>query len=322
MVASHRIAPLLLVLAVISGACSDNDERPSASKNPAEVLHAEVGSYDVAAGEKSRLLVGLFTGDELFVSYGTVDMSFAFLGEGQASATPEPGPSATGKFLLVPETESLADPPERPIATPASRGRGVYAAQVNFDRPGFWEVTVRADVEGRGQLVATGAFEVLEEHRVPAPGERAPKTDNLTRASTDAPRAAVDSRWGNGEPLPDPELHTTTIANAIRAHRPALIVFSTPVYCVSRFCGPITDMVQDLARDYGDRAEFIHVEIWRNFENSVINRGAADWLLRDDDLREPWVFLIGRDGVIDQRWDNVATRQEIEPFLKRLPKLD
>ncbi|MDQ3985909.1 MAG: hypothetical protein M3280_05365 [Actinomycetota bacterium] len=81
-------------------------------------------------------------------------------------------------------------------------------------------------------------------------------------------------------------------------------------------------MVQALARDYGDRAEFIHVEIWRNFEKTVVNKGAADWLLRDNDLREPWVCLIGRDGVIDQRWDNVATRQEIEPFLKQLPKLD
>ncbi|MDQ3985908.1 MAG: hypothetical protein M3280_05360 [Actinomycetota bacterium] len=173
MAASRRIAPLLLVLAVIAVGCSGNDERPTDAKNPEEALHAEVASYDIAAGEKSRLLVGLFTGDELFVSYGTVDMSFAFLGEGQASATPEPGPSATGEFLLVPETESPADPPERPIAAPASRGRGVYAAQVNFDRPGFWEVTVRVDVEGRGQLVATGAFEVLEEHRVGSRGARA-----------------------------------------------------------------------------------------------------------------------------------------------------
>ena len=45
----------------------------------------------------------------------------------------------------------------------------------------------------------------------------------------------------------------------------------------------------------------------------------ADWLLRDDDLREPWVFLIGANGRIEARWDNVATRAEIEPYLKRRP---
>ncbi|MGH2820470.1 MAG: hypothetical protein ACRDJ5_07445, partial [Actinomycetota bacterium] len=77
--------------------------------------------------------------------------------------------------------------------------------------------------------------------------------------------------------------------------------------------------VQELAADYSDRADYIHVEIWRNFHEGVINKAAADWLLRDNDLREPWVFLIGSDGRIEARWDNVATRSEIEPYLERLP---
>jgi hypothetical protein len=34
---------------------------------------------------------------------------------------------------------------------------------------------------------------------------------------------------------------------------------------------------------------------------------------------EPWVFLIGADGRIAARWDNVATREEIEPLLRDLP---
>lgn len=90
---------------------------------------------------------------------------------------------------------------------------------------------------------------------------------------------------------------------------------------MSRFCGPVTDMVQELARDYPDRAAFIHIEIWRNFKNQEINKAAADWLFRDGDLREPWVFLIGADGRIGARWDNVATRGEIEPLLNQLPPL-
>jgi hypothetical protein len=138
--------------------------------------------------------------------------------------------------------------------------------------------------------------------------------------SKKAPRSAVDSRARGGKKIPDSELHEATIAEAMRRGRPALVVFSTPVYCVSRFCGPITDMVEELARDYSGRAEFIHVEIWRDFEKGVINEAAAEWLLRDNDLREPWVFLIGHDGRIVARWDNVATRDEIEPLLKRLPE--
>lgn len=52
--------------------------------------------------------------------------------------------------------------------------------------------------------------------------------------------------------------------------RPALVVFSTPTYCMSRFCGPVTDMVSGLAKDYSDRADFILVEIWRDFKKQEI----------------------------------------------------
>ncbi|MDQ4006351.1 MAG: hypothetical protein M3135_08650, partial [Actinomycetota bacterium] len=92
-----------------------------------------------------------------------------------------------------------------------------------------------------------------------------------------------------------------------------------PVYCVSKFCGPITDLVAELGDEYGDRAEFIHIEVWRNFEEQVVNRAAAEWILAEDKLQEPWVFLIGADGRIVERWDNVATREEIEPQLQDLP---
>lgn len=310
---------MLAVVALLTVSCSGDVDSPTAKTDPSEVLHGEVASYDLAAGNASRFTVGLFTGDELFVSFGTVELEFSYLGEKGAAGEPEPGPSAVGSFLLVPGTDPETIP-EHPVAAPASRGRGVYAAEASFDRAGFWEVEVTADIEGRGVRSATAAFQVLPEHRVPAPGERAIPSDNLTARSRDAPTAAIDSRARGGEKIPDPELHEETIAEAMRRGRPALVVFSTPVYCVSRFCGPITDMVEELAHEYSDRAEFIHVEIWRNFEKSVINEAAADWLLRDNDLREPWVFLIGSDGRIVARWDNVATRGEIEPLLKRQPR--
>ena len=59
----------------------------------------------------------------------------------------------------------------------------------------------------------------------------------------------------------------------------AVVVFATPVYCTSRFCGPVTDMVQELARAYSDRASFIHVEIWQDFEKKELTRAAAEWLV-------------------------------------------
>ena len=53
----------------------------------------------------------------------------------------------------------------------------------------------------------------------------------------------------------------------------------------------------------------------------MVNQAAADWLLRNDDLQEPWVFVIGADGTIVARFDNVVTRDELEPLLRPLPPI-
>ena len=314
-----------LVLGVVLAACGGDAPSPgSGGPDAGGRLAAEVASFDLAADVPSRFLVGVLSqGPQgtLYVAGGTVDVRFFYLGEGQAT-TREPAGEAVADFLPV--ADSADDVASRPQAVPASTGRGVYrVAEFEFDRPGLWEVEVEADVEGTGVQTATAAFEVLPEPQVVAVGERAPETENLTLQNYEddgAPLEAVDSRAATGD-LPDTDLHDSTIADAIRANHPVLAVFATPVYCVSKFCGPITDMVADLEREYGDRAEFVHVEIWRDFEGQVVNRAAAEWILTEDTLEEPWVFLVDAGGVVAERWDNVATRQEIEPLLEKLPTI-
>ena len=96
-----------------------------------------------------------------------------------------------------------------------------------------------------------------------------------------------------------------------------VVVVSTPVFCVSRFCGPITDSIQTLVPDYEGRANFVHIEVWRDFEGNALNRGAAEWIYPDEeaDPVEPWVFLVGGDGTVLQRWDNVANLADVEDAL-------
>ena len=99
-----------------------------------------------------------------------------------------------------------------------------------------------------------------------------------------------------------------------------LLVFSTPVYCVSQFCGPVTDEVAELAAEYDDRAAFIHVEVWGDYEQSLGNAAARQWLLEPNgDFEEPWIFLVDADGTIIGRWDNVPDRAQIESMLQDLP---
>lgn len=52
-------------------------------------------------------------------------------------------------------------------------------------------------------------------------------------------------------------------------------------YCVSRFCGPITDTVQELAQEYGDRMDFVHLEVLKDFEANTLNKAAVEWIWPD-----------------------------------------
>lgn len=308
-----------IALALVLAACSSRGGEEATTRG--DGLVAVAASFDVAVGPPRRFIVGLFSPEKNNIGHGTIEMRFSFLGRAKVSGTARPGPTVVGRFLALPGS---APPPPGggPVLLRPSDGRGVYAVEVGFDEAGFWQVEVTADLRGRGTRSATAAFEVLARHLVPAPGDAAPQSDNLTVASTGVPRQAVDSRASGDEPLPDPELHQSTIAEALGDRHPVLAVFATPTFCVSRFCGPVTDMVAELARSYSDRARFVHVEIWRDFQAKQLNQAAEQWLASNGaGGNEPWVFLIGADGRVSARWDNVALREEIEPLLRALPTM-
>jgi hypothetical protein len=313
---TRRIAACLLVAALGAAACGGGGGSGGGATSGG--LAAEVASFDLAVGPPGRFIVGLLTNDQQFVSYGSVHLQFTYEGRGEKGARSLPGPQTTAAFVSLPGSPAAGSRPG-PVPLPGSAGKGVYGAQVGFDRAGFWKVHVNARLVGEAKpRTATAAFAVRDKHAIPAPGDAALPSENLTVRSPNVPIKAVDSR-AEGTDVPDPELHQTTIARALALHRPAVVVFATPVYCTSRFCGPVTDMVQELARAYADRASFIHVEIWQDFEKKELTRAAADWLYRNNDLNEPWVFVIGADGRIAARLDNVVTREEIEPLLRALP---
>lgn len=321
-----RGAAVLLVLALLAAGCgsgSGDDTGGGATETTAEPdMSVAVASYDVSVSQQPRrLLLGLQTPDQRLVTHGTVDLAFTYLGDREQQVeNAEPSITTTGEYLPVPGSPDPGEGDTPRLSAP-SEARGVYGGQVAFDQAGFWTVAVTAAVDGAEPLTGTASFEVLAENQVPDVGDPALKTENLTIASIEAGEAepvAVDSRAQDGGQVPDPELHDSTIAEGIAAGRPVVALFATPVYCVSQFCGPITDMVAELAPQYSDKVDFVHVEIWNDHQNQAVNRAAADWLLRNDNLQEPYLFVIGADGTITHRFDNVTTRGELEAALKEV----
>ena len=191
-----------------------------------------------------------------------------------------------------------------------------------FDQAGMWRVMVTAEIDGVGRQL-TASFPVAEESAIPAPGDTAPRTENLTIESK-VRKGAIDSRADALGEVPDPELHRWTVADAIGEGRPTLVLIGTPAYCSSRLCGPEVDELQRLADAYPDRAVYIHIEVWKNYnaQPQVINEGAAEWLLRDGDMTEPWLYLIGADGIIVDRWGSLFDSTEVAAALEALPPMD
>jgi hypothetical protein len=316
----RRLLLPILVLATVAVSCTGGKDKDN--QEPDTSFSAQMASTWHYAGAPQRVEVGIVASDAdglHFVTQGTIDLAFSYLGT-DGGAEPAAGPTATAHYVPVPGTDASGETP-----TITSGARGVYeATDVTFDQAGVWRATLSLDIDGTARHL-TADFPVSQESQIPAPGMPAPKTENLTLASKGVRKGAIDSMADGGGRIPDPELHRWTIADAIAQGRPALVLFGTPAYCESQFCGPEVTELQRLAAEHPDRAVYIHVEIWKdhNADPQVVNKAAADWLLRklpdgSRDMTEPWLFLIGPDGIVADRWGPLFDTSEVAAALDAL----
>jgi hypothetical protein len=314
---ARRTLAVALIAALWAAGCAPATD-PATTGGPGragDTIAAEVASFDLVARRADRFIIGVWSVDQTtLLAYGTIELTFTHLDEPEASADP---PSVTARFLPLPGQDiDPAAPGPRFVS--GAEATGVYGSpDVTFGQPGFWEVTVTATVDGQHHST-TAAFEVHERSDIPAVGDPAPRTRQPLAGDPHVGPRSIYSRAGPGQPIPVPGLHDITIADAIDAGLPVMVVISTPTYCVSRFCGPITDIIYDLAlRHRGDMA-FVHLEVWADFENQRLNSAALEWIAPTDRTNggEPWVFVIDRHGIISHRFDNVATDAELQQSIR------
>jgi hypothetical protein len=321
----RRLLLSMLVLATAAASCSPGGKGGTDGQKLDTTFAAQIASTWHYAAAPQRVQVGIVASDAngiRFVTQGTIDLAFSYLGP-DGGAEPAVGPTTTADYVPVPGTDASGDAP-----TITSGARGVYEAEdVTFDEPGIWRATMSIEIDGVARRL-TADFGVDATSQIPAPGMPAPKTENLTVASKGVRKGAIDSMAVSGGKIPDTELHEWTIADAIEQGRPALVLIGTPAYCESQFCGPEVTEVQRLAAEHPDRAVYIHLEVWKDYDAQpqVVNKGAADWLLRklpdgSPEMTEPWLFLIGPDGIIADRWGPLFDTTEVAAALEALPAM-
>jgi hypothetical protein len=193
---------------------------------------------------------------------------------------------------------------------------GVYVGSPVFDRAGIWEFSVTLNEGGR-RLHGTAAVNVKERPSAPSTGDAAPAAPTKTASSPEQLRQITSA------PAPDPDLYRISLDQAVKSGRPVVATFSTPAFCATQTCGPQLDVMSRLQDRYGDRAHFIHVEIWDNPREMLdsgnpsvgrVSPAVSAWKLES----EPWTFLIGADGRVFARFEAFTTEAEMEEAVKAL----
>ena len=115
---------------------------------------------------------------------------------------------------------------------PAGNVGGGYVVAFRCDEAGNWGVEVGGERNGEEFDPLRVRFTVLEEGAVPAIGEPAPRSQQLTLSDV-----ADISEIDTSNP-PRPELHDLTVAEAPDPGNPIVVAVAPPAFCPSRPSGP------------------------------------------------------------------------------------
>jgi hypothetical protein len=177
----------------------------------------------------------------------------------------------------------------------------IYVAHLRVTAPGTYWILAKpagARIAGLGNIV------VRAHSYSPAVGSKAIASDTPTLATTHGKLAPLTTATH-----PYRALYTTSVAQALRAHEPFVVTFATPKFCTSRTCGPVVDVVTDVAKGVSPKLmRFIHVEVYAgNNPANGYNRWLKEWGLQS----EPWVFVVGRDGRIKAKFEGSVSVREL-----------
>ena len=183
----------------------------------------------------------------------------------------------------------------------------VFVANLDVEQPGtYW---VLAEPVGGKRIQALGNVVVKQRPEAPTVGDRAPVSDTPTLASTNNDLGQLTTAK-----KPDLALYKSSVAAALRAHAPFVVAFATPAYCTSRTCGPVVDVVSTVQKKFAaSDVRFIHVEIYQDNDPAKgENRWVREWKLPS----EPWVFLVGPDGKVKERFEGTVSVRELEKAVR------
>ncbi|GDX33306.1 hypothetical protein LBMAG16_01370 [Actinomycetes bacterium] len=173
----------------------------------------------------------------------------------------------------------------------------------------YYPFRINISMSGNYALVVSGgpiegaAFSVLEPDQVAVPGAN----DSLPGFDT----PTFDNNQGV-KPIctriPEPcPFHAMTLTEALKLGVPVAYLVGTPAHCQTGTCSPALDGLIEVGSRIGDRAVFIHAEVYSDEAATVIAPAVKALEL----TFEPVLFIVDANGKIIERFDSVFDSSEI-----------
>jgi hypothetical protein len=311
---------MIAVAALAAAGCGSSGDGDSGGAPPAQPVSASKEIFPSTTGRTLPDIIGnLPSGPVLAPSVSLLDKGSNRIGfalfdtAGKQLSGAEvalyvgalDGASAHGPYTA--RSESLKVAPQfesKQTATDPNSARGVYVADVPFRKDGKYAMLAIAKLDGR--MVATSPIAVkvgLDKVTPPGVGDKAPVIHTLTPADVAGDVAKIDTRTP-----PAPNLLKDDFADVV-GKKPVVLTFATPQLCQSRVCGPVVDVVDEVAAKTGDKVAFIHQEV---YADNQINKGLRPQLVTYHLQTEPWTFVIDKNGVISTRFEGAFSPGELE----------
>jgi hypothetical protein len=212
---------------------------------------------------------------------------------------------AEGPFLAP--SDPMSVPPQYRSKENAGPGgiQAIYAANLPIPHKGTFTV-LSLTRTAKGLIGAPGEIAVAASSPIPDVGQKPPAVATDTASSVHGKTSLLTTR------LPAETMQSAPFSQVL-GKRPVALLFSTPQFCISRVCGPVTDIVVQLQHQFGNRITFIHQEVYADNQPKL---GLRPQLKAFHLRTEPWLFIVNRRGVITSRLEGAFGRDEVTTALR------
>jgi hypothetical protein len=319
----------ILVSATLVAACSGTGSGTPAPSAAASSGSAAAGDCETAPAPSdlsawgppatSPTLIPLLVTN--YLACGRARILFLYL-DGSNNIASAPDRTASVAFYdLGRDPNTVAATAEGTFIWTIEDERGMYIADVDLPEAGTWGAEFTTEAPGEPAEAVRMTFEVHDSSPTVAVGDAAPATDTptLDDVGGDVTRISTDT-----DPVPD--FYSTSVADALAAHEPFVLVFATPKFCTSAQCGPTLDRLKPVAADHPE-VTFINVEPYQlqvvdgQLQPVLDANGGLQATAVTDEwglLTEPWIFAVDRAGIVRGSYELIVSDAELEAIVAEI----